>query len=121
MPRQHAVHQQCPTDSLAALAVRIADLGWHLQILCDVSALGDSMDQFASLPVSVAFDHFGHLPAIKVVNDPGFQALLRLLGASKAWVKLSGAYRLGPAHHETDSAVAALATALNAANPDQLV
>ena len=108
-------------DSLAALAARIADQGWHLQILCDVSALGDSMDQLASLPVPVVFDHFGHFPAIKGINDPGFQALLRLLGSGKAWVKLSGAYRLGPAHHDTDSAVAALAAGLIAANPDQLV
>ena len=49
------------------------------------------------------------------------QALLRLLGAGKAWVKLSGAYRLGPAGDATDKAVAALAAALLAANPDQLV
>ena len=108
-------------DSLAALAARIADQGWHLQLLCDVSRLGDRMDQFAALPVPVVFDHFGHLQAIKGVNDPGFQALLLLLGAGKAWVKLSGAYRLGPAGDATDKAVAALAAALLAANPDQLV
>ena len=108
-------------DSLAELAARIADQGWHLQILCDVAALGDGMDQFAALPVPVVFDHFGHLQAIRGVDDTGFQALLRLLGAGKAWVKLSGAYRLGPAGRETDRAVAGLAAALIAANPDQLV
>ena len=108
-------------DSLSTLAARIADQGWHLQLLCDVSQFGDRMDQLAALPVPVVFDHFGHLQAIKGVNDPGFRALLRLLGAGKAWVKLSGAYRLGPAGNETDKAVAALAAALLAANPDQLV
>ncbi|MCH2554481.1 MAG: amidohydrolase family protein, partial [SAR116 cluster bacterium] len=84
-------------DSLAGLARRIADHGWHLQILGDVSALHDSMDAFASFPVPVVFDHFGHLAAAKGVQDPGFTALLRLLGDGHAWVKLSGAYRLGPA------------------------
>ena len=108
-------------DSLAGLAGRIADHGWHLQILGDVSALHDSMDAFAGFPVPVVFDHFGHLEAAKGVNDPGFTALLRLLGDGHAWVKLSGAYRLGPAGPDTDAAVADLAAALIAANPDQLV
>ena len=108
-------------DSLAGLAGRIADHGWHLQILTDVSALHDSMDAFADFPVPVVFDHFGHLEAAKGVNDPGFAALLRLLGNGHAWVKLSGAYRLGPAGQMTDDAVAGLAASLIAANPDQLV
>jgi predicted TIM-barrel fold metal-dependent hydrolase len=108
-------------DSLCSLARRIADQGWHLQILGDVSALGDRMDEFASLPVPVVFDHFGHLQAIRGINDPGFRRLLRLLGSGAAWVKLSGAYRLGPAGAQTDRAVADLAAALIAANPDQLV
>jgi predicted TIM-barrel fold metal-dependent hydrolase len=79
------------------------------------------MDAFAGFPVPVVFDHFGHLEAAKGVNDPGFTALLRLLGDGHAWVKLSGAYRLGPAGPDTDAAVADLAAALIAANPDQLV
>ena len=108
-------------ESLAELAARIADHGWHLQILADVSTLHDSMADFASLPVPVVFDHFGHMPAAKGINDPGFRAMLHLLGAGKAWVKMSGAYRLGPAGQETNTQVAALASALLRANPDQLV
>ena len=108
-------------DSLAGLSGRIADHGLHLQILGDVSALYDSMDAFAAFPAPVVFDHFGHLEAAKGANDPGFTALLRLLGDGHAWVKLSGAYRLGPAGPETDTAVADLAAALIVANPDQLV
>ena len=107
-------------DSLCSLARHIADQGWHLQILGDVSALGDRMDEFASLPVPVVFDHFGHLQAIRGINDPGFRRLLRLLGSGAAWVKLSGAYRLGPAGAQTHRAVADRAAALIAANPDQL-
>ena len=108
-------------DSLARLAGKVADLGWHLQILGDVSMLVDSFDGFAALPVPVVFDHFGHLAAANGVNAPGFQALLSLLGSGCGWVKLSGAYRLGPAGQDTDGAVGALAAALIATNPDQLV
>ena len=108
-------------DSLSSLAGRIADQGWHLQILGDVSTLEDHMDGLATLPVPVVFDHFGHLQAIKGINDQGFRGLLRLLGDGKAWVKLSGAYRLGPPGAQTDRAVADLAAALIATNPDQLV
>ena len=108
-------------DSLSGLATQIADLGWHIQILGDVSTLADIMDDLTRLPVPVVFDHFGHLPAAKGVNDPGFRALLRLLGDGHAWVKLSGAYRLGPATEQTDDQVAKLAAALLSTNPDQLV
>lgn len=108
-------------DSLATLAGLAADQGWHLQILGDISALHARMPEFAALPVPVVFDHFGHLQAVKGVNDAGFQALLRLLGSGRGWVKLSGAYRLGPDSRETADAVAAMAEALVAANPDQLV
>lgn len=108
-------------DNLARLAHAAADQGWHLQILGDVSALHETMADFADLPVPVVFDHFGHLAAKKGVNDPGFAALLRMVGDGKAWVKLSGSYRLGPAGPETDSAVTDLAAALIRANPNNLV
>lgn len=108
-------------DNLARLAHAAADQGWHLQILGDVSALDETMSEFADLPVPVVFDHFGHLAAGKGIDDPGFAALLRLVGDGKAWVKLSGSYRLGPTGPDTNGAVADLAAALLKANPDNLV
>ena len=108
-------------DSLERLASSAADQGWHLQILGDVSVLHATMDDLACLPVPVVFDHFGHLNVAKGENDPGFTALLRLLGQGKAWVKLSGPYRLGPTGPGTDDAVARLAAALVRTNPDNLV
>ena len=47
--------------------------------------------------------------------------MLRLLGEGRAWVKLSGAYRLGATDDCHGEAVNRLATALVAANPDNLV
>ena len=108
-------------DSLTRLAHGAADQGWHLQILADVSTLHETMAEFASLPVPVVFDHFGHVAAERGVDDPGFTAMRRLLADGRAWVKLSGPYRLGPSGPQTDSAIADMATALVSTNPDHLV
>ena len=108
-------------DDLKPLAQSIADFGWHLQLLVDVSEIDDLISLVSSLPVPVVFDHMGHVPVAKGVDDPGFQSLLRLLGQGRAWAKISGAYRtterLGPAYPD----VGPVAEALIRANPDNLV
>jgi len=108
-------------NNLAGLARNLADLGWHLQLLMDISAPPDLERIVADLPVPVVFDHFGHVPPEKAPHDPGFQTLLTLLERGDVWVKLSGAYRLSQdaAGHYDD--VAPMAKALVAANPDRLV
>ena len=108
-------------NGLERICRRVADLGWHLQLLGDISSLHEIIPTFAHLPVPVVFDHFGHIAAKKGINDPGFIAMLRLLGEGRAWVKLSGAYRLGATDGGHGEAVNRLATALVAANPDHLV
>jgi predicted TIM-barrel fold metal-dependent hydrolase len=44
--------------------------------------------------VEVVFGHLGYLPAAKGVTDAGFRALLRLAASGRAWVKLTGPYRI---------------------------
>lgn len=107
-------------DNLRSLAHKAAELDWHLQFLVDVSNFERLETTVKSLGVPVVFDHMGHLPVHKGINDPGFKQLLRLLGDGYAWVKLSGAYRISddsPGHTDVDVIAAAL---LNT-NPDQLV
>lgn len=109
------------TDNVAHLARILADFGWHLQILADVSEQPDLVKQVSELLVPVIFDHMGHVPAKAGVNDPGLKALLKSLESGNVWVKLSGAYRItdegSAAYHD----VAPLAKALIAANPERLV
>ncbi len=81
-------------SDLGRLARTLADLNWHLQVLVDVSQLEGLGRLVETLPVPLVFDHMGHVPAAKGVDDPGFQTLLRLLGEGRCWVKLSGAYRV---------------------------
>lgn len=79
---------------LGRLARRIAPLGWHLQLLIDVSQTPDLVRRLADLPVPTVIDHLGHLPAALGAGHPGFQALLGLLREGRSWVKLSAPYRL---------------------------
>jgi len=109
-----------PID-LKSLARKVAELDWHLQLLIDVSAFEDLEKTIKPLDVPVVFDHMGHLPARKGINDPGFQQMLRLLGDGDAWVKLSGAYRLSDGEHAHYSDLDTIVNALVQTNPDQLV
>ncbi len=107
-------------DALELLAARVAPLGWHVQLLIDARQLTELGPRIANLPVEVVIDHMGHLPVDAGVGHPGFLWLLRLLKAGKAWVKLSGAYRLskrGAPFHDTR----AFAYALVEAAPERCV
>lgn len=104
-------------DALEGLARRIAPLGWHLQVYASGSLLPELGPRLAALPVEVVIDHMGGVRAAEGLDAPGFQALLRLLGSGRAWVKLCG-YRIsssGPPFHD----VAPFARALIAAAPER--
>jgi 2-pyrone-4,6-dicarboxylate lactonase len=104
-----------------ALANRIRDLGWHLQFLADVSAIEDLPTLVRRLRVPVVFDHLGHVPTYKGVNDAGFQNLLALVREGLAWVKLSGLYRSTGLDVTPYDDTKPFIDALIAANPQQLV
>ena len=106
---------------LSKLASRVADLGWHIQVLADVSTMEELPQFLEALPCPVVFDHMGHVNVQKGVEDPGFQSLLRYLESGKAWVKMSGAYRMTASQTGDYGDVSPMARALIAANPDQLV
>lgn len=105
-------------EGVAGLARRLADFNWHLQLLADVSDI-DVESLVSELPVPVVFDHMGHVPSEKGVDDPGFRALLRLMERGRTWVKLSGAYRMTTETAPPYDDVAPFARALIAANPER--
>ena len=110
-------------DNLKQLSktIRSIERGWHLQLLVDVSTFDNVYAWVKSLDIDVVFDHMGHFPLHKGINEPGFQALLRLLDENRCWVKLSGAYRLSEAHDLPYLDVDVAAQALVAQNPERLV
>jgi 2-pyrone-4,6-dicarboxylate lactonase len=104
------------------LADMIRDLGWHIQFLVEVSQITDLALRIDALRLPVVFDHFGHIPLQKGLQDPGFQDALALVRHGTAWVKLSGAYRITaqtskPPYHD----VAPTAQAFIAANADRIL
>ena len=99
----------------------MAPLGWHLQLLIDISEFADLHETLANLPVDVVIDHMGHMPASVGVEHPGFQDLLRLTREAKVWVKLSGAYRFTSLRQPPYPDVTPYAKALIKANPDRIL
>lgn len=81
-------------QTATCLAPRLAELGWHVQFLADVSTCPEIEPVVRQLGLPAVFDHLGHVPAEKGVGDVGFQALLRLMSDGLAWVKASGLYRM---------------------------
>jgi predicted TIM-barrel fold metal-dependent hydrolase len=70
------------------------------------------------MPVIV--DHMLNIPAARGVNDPNFQALVKLAGEGHAYVKLSAAYRLSDRFPDYADA-RPFHDALVAANPERLL
>ncbi len=83
-----------PLDEARALAARIARLGWHVEFLLHVDDVVDLDTQFADFPAEMVFGHLGYFRPGQSPDIPGFQAFLRLLRGGRAWVKLTGPYRI---------------------------
>lgn len=98
---------------------RIEPLGWHLQVFARLSVIAALADRLAALPVTVVIDHFGRPDAALGTAQPGFDALRRLVGSGKAYVKLSASYRLSSQPDHAD--VAPLARVLIAENPERML
>lgn len=102
-----------------ALADRLREFGWHIQVLIDVGAMSEVTDRLAKLDVSVVYDHMGHVSTDRGLGDPGFQSMLRQVADGRAWVKLSGSYRVTGESHPPYRDVSPIARALVEANPER--
>ena len=115
------------TDPAAAKAIldrsvkQIEGRGWHLQIYASLPLVEQLKDALGQVPVPVVFDHFAGADAAKGDGQPGFAAVLDLVKAGRAYVKISGAYRASRSGAPDYPQVAPLATALVAANAERIV
>ncbi|MDJ0896167.1 MAG: amidohydrolase family protein [Alphaproteobacteria bacterium] len=111
-------------DEFAAaeqIAPRLAERGWHLQVLIDVSDFAPGLGALARLPIDVVLDHMGHVPVANGIDHPGFRDVLALVREGRTWVKLSGAYRITGLEGAPYTDVVPFARALIEANPDRMV
>ena len=107
-------------EQLQRLAPRLASRGWHVQVWIHAPDLPDMAPALLQLGMPLVIDHMGRMNTDLGVDQPGFQALCRMLADGRAWAKLSGADRIsvnGPPFADADP----FALALIEANPDQLV
>ncbi|HEY6864573.1 MAG TPA: amidohydrolase family protein [Burkholderiales bacterium] len=109
-----------PLEELRTLARRVAPLGWHLELLLHVDEFPELDRMLAGFPADVVLGHLGYMKTGRGVADAGFRALLRLLGAGRCWVKLTGPYRLSAAPLPYADVIP-FARALAEARPDRLL
>lgn len=87
-----------PLQHLESIAERLAEIGWHLDLIVDqVERLAALEECLRRLPCDVVIEQMGRIKGGQPMTVPGFQALLRLLRDGKAWVKLSHAYHISSA------------------------
>src|SRR5674476_709553 len=48
-------------DALETIAAKVAQFGWHLQLLLDARDLPELLPRLTRLPVPVVIDHMGHM------------------------------------------------------------
>jgi predicted TIM-barrel fold metal-dependent hydrolase len=109
-----------PLALLERLAAKIRPLGWHVELLMHADEFPQMDRAFADFPVDIVLGHLGYLPARKSTADAGFQALLRLMRAGKAWVKLTGPYRISSGPMPYDDTIPVAHALLDAA-PDRVL
>ena len=110
-----------PIDDMATVARKIADVGWHIQLVSDGDKIVELKDVLESLPVAVVFDHMGHLPEPAGPDHPAFGVIAGLIEKRGAWVKLTGAYILSKSGPPTYADRNRLAQAFVRLAPERLV
>ncbi len=110
-----------PWESLAPMAPRVVEHGWHIQLQLDGRLLPERLDLVKSLPGQLVIDHTGKFLEPVATDHAAFKALLGLLESGRFWVKLSAPYetsKAGPPHYMD---VGRLARALIKAAPDRML
>jgi 2-pyrone-4,6-dicarboxylate lactonase len=89
--------EAAPIHEVLALAGKLVQLGWHLQIHLDAQLLPELGPALRRSPVPVVIDHMGRIDASLGLAQKPFSDLLALLDAEHVWVKVSGAERISRA------------------------
>ena len=98
----------------------MASRGWHAQIWVHAPDLPELAPRLLKLGIPLVIDHMGRMNTSRGIGDPGFQFLCRMLSEGKAWVKISGADRIGNIELSYED-VNPFANALVKANCEQVV
>jgi 2-pyrone-4,6-dicarboxylate lactonase len=103
------------------LDVRCHELGWHLDFLAPGWLTEELLPVFVKMKCAFSLAHMGMFRAEAGPSQPGFAKLLDVLrhGDGRAWVKLTGTYRMATPPDYADAAP--MVRALIEAAPDRLI
>jgi len=103
------------------LDARCHELGWHLDFLIPGWLTEELLPILAKMRSPFSLAHMGMFRAEAGPDQPGFRKLRDVLrhGDGRAWVKLTGVYRMATGVNFADAAP--MAQALIAAAPDRLI
>ena len=103
------------------LDARCAELGWHLDFLTPGWLTEELMSVFTKMKCPYSLAHMGMFKAQAGPAQPGFRKLIDILrhGDGRAWVKLTGTYRMATPPTYADAAP--MARALIEAAPNRLI
>jgi predicted TIM-barrel fold metal-dependent hydrolase len=110
---QEAARRLCET------AQQIAGRGWAIQLWTALPVIAGLAAHILDQPNEIIIDHFGLAKAAGGVEQEGFSALLSLLQARKAYVKLSGPYMIAQRADYSD--ITPIAKTLIEAAPDRVI
>jgi predicted TIM-barrel fold metal-dependent hydrolase len=107
-------------ELIASVAAAVRQRQWHLQFNTRMAVIAALKDDLAALGITLVFDHFGRAQAALGTGQPGFGAMLDLVKAGHAYVKISAPYRSSQKPPDFPD-VTPIAQAIVAANPDRVV
>ncbi|MBN3756261.1 amidohydrolase family protein [Paraburkholderia sp. Tr-20389] len=79
-------------DMLAPLAARIANFGWHIELVVQGARLPELEHHLAVLPCPLVIDHIAHVPQPGGLSSDAFRTARRLVEKGNTWITLSGPY-----------------------------
>jgi predicted TIM-barrel fold metal-dependent hydrolase len=103
-----------------AAVERVAGRKWHIQMYTRLPVIESLHKEIMASPVLAVFDHFGGAQAAQGTGQAGFDTMLDLVRSGKAYVKISGVYRVSRKAPDYPDA-APLAKALIAANVERII
>lgn len=108
-----------PWEGLEQTALRIAPLGWNINLQLDGRQLPQYEQRLLQLPCRLVIDHVGKFLAPTTIHDEPFASLCRLLEAGNTWIKLSAPYESSRAGAPAYADVASLVRELAARYPER--
>jgi predicted TIM-barrel fold metal-dependent hydrolase len=109
-------------NALSAIAERIRDLGFHIELLVHVESFPELRALAKSVCVPMSVGHIGYTKAAAGgIDHPGYREFLALLRDGYFWVKLTGPSRISALERFPYTDITAMAQAAIAAAPDRVV